>query len=816
MHKCKTSKAKIAVMAGLCGALVFGGAAHASASDIDGHWNERSLQEWIDYGVLLGYENGDYGPDRPATRAQITTFLDRIMGYQYSAKNTFTDLDQNWYTDVILRGVSAGIIYGDAQGTMRPNDLVTREEAAVILARVLDLDSAGAQPGGFADANAISPWAQNSVNAMVAAGYIHGYPDGSFGPKRPITRAELIGMLDNMFTDLYQKAGTYNKDVAGSAVVAKSGTTLKDEVIKGDLVISEGVASGHVVLDGVEVKGKLIIRGGGTNSVVIKGSSNVPTVVIDRQKDEVRLAVQDAASVDKVVVGGDTASAKVDGTVGSVTVESAGATTAITGTVDTVNIAKTAKGAKVNAHSGAVIDRAAIAGANATLSVGDGALVKEVSISAANTVVTGAGTVTSVTAEKGSNAAKVETMGTTVKNNGAGTVAIPGGSVAPGETATTSKIGGVSTERELLAKLNDQSVTNIQLRSDIAMSSQLVIDRPVTITGNGKSLTFAGKDSSELSARVMIASNNVTLDDVGVKTVENTAVHAAGYGIVISGADGVTLNRVAVSGAKTGIQVNSSKVKMTGAIDISGNGFAGIEVSTSKSGQLASTSPSLDVSSATLVNRDEDFTSHPTMMIEGYDCKDTVYDSNGAPAMHPAGLSNQVITGFDTKNGICKVVHSESANGSHQLWYLVNDKPDSIAIGQDSQDGTITNMYGGFLEGGSIMVSCALDNSIVSQGYANVDWIRVALTDGNNNPLGYIHVDKENVKAYCDKYDRSDDGQINGTMAFFFNDDTAYRQFDLYFMSPVDSSYPNLENAVVMVSVDGKVHQKSFSFFSHQ
>ena len=69
------------------------------------------------------------------------------------------------------------------------------------------------------------------------------------------------------------------------------------------------------------------------------------------------------------------------------------------------------------------------------------------------------------------------------------------------------------------------------------MSSQLVIDRPVTITGNGKSLTFAGKDSSELSARVMIASNNVTLDDVGVKTVKHSGT-CAGYGIVISGADG--------------------------------------------------------------------------------------------------------------------------------------------------------------------------------------------------------------------------------------------------------------------------------------
>ncbi len=275
-------------------------------------------------------------------------------------------------------------------------------------------------------------------------------------------------------------------------------------------------------------------------------------------------------------------------------------------------------------------------------------------------------------------------MGTTVKNDGAGTVAIPGGNRRTRRDRNHIQDRGRFYRARATRQAERPSVTNIQLRSDIAMSSQLVIDRPVTITGNGKSLTFAGKDSSELSARVMIASNNVTLDDVGVKTVENTAVHAAGYGIVISGADGVTLNRVAVSGAKTGIQVNSSKVKMTGAIDISGNGFAGIEVSTSKSGQLASTSPSLDVSSATLVNRDEDFTSHPTMMIEGYDCKDTVYDSNGAPAMHPAGLSNQVITGFDTKNGICKVVHSESANGSHQLWYLVNDKPDSIAIGQDS------------------------------------------------------------------------------------------------------------------------------------
>ena len=126
-----------------------------------------------------------------------------------------------------MRGVSAGIIYGDAQGTMRPNDLVTREEAAVILARVPGSGFRGRAARRLRPCQRDLAVGAKQRESMVARRYIHGYPDGSFGPKRPITRAELIGMLDNMFTDLYQKAGTYNKDVAGSAVVAKSGTTLK-------------------------------------------------------------------------------------------------------------------------------------------------------------------------------------------------------------------------------------------------------------------------------------------------------------------------------------------------------------------------------------------------------------------------------------------------------------------------------------------------------------------------------------------------------------------------------------------------------------
>ena len=152
-----------------------------AAKDLDGHWAQQAMNTWMDYGIIQGYEDGTVRPDRSITRGEFAVMLDRVMEYQVKADNTFSDLDNSWYTDAILGANAAGVIAGDAAGTVRPSDTITRQEAAVVFARVLKLDTQNAPDAGFGDQNQIADWAVNAVNAMADKGYLQGsneYLDG--------------------------------------------------------------------------------------------------------------------------------------------------------------------------------------------------------------------------------------------------------------------------------------------------------------------------------------------------------------------------------------------------------------------------------------------------------------------------------------------------------------------------------------------------------------------------------------------------------------------------------------------------------------
>ena len=637
----RRSRASLVVAAGLCGALAFGGATAAYASDIQGHWNEAGMQEWIDYGILKGYDNGDYGPDNPTTRAELVAFLDRVMDYQKTADNSFSDLDKNWYTEVVLKGVAAGVIAGDDAGTMRPNDPVTREEAATIFARVLALDVDNAKPSKFSDASKVHSWAKGSVDAMVEAGYINGYPDGTFGPTQAITRAEVIGMLNNMFADLYQKSGTYSDGSDSSAVISAGDVVLKDEVVDGDLVIAEGVANGHVVLDGVTVKGKLIVRGGGANSVVIKGKSSIGTILVDRQDSKVRVAVEGAAKVDDVVVADDTASVKVEGEVGTVTVEASKAKVEVAASVDKIVVP--ADGAQLTLTSKADVKSIAVAGDDVVVEAEKGAAVEKVVISGADATISGSGDVEAVEVAKGASGATVETEGTKVENNGTGAVTIPGGTIAEGGSATTPETttpgggggGGtvvpvpdtsVKNEEQLKQQLADETVSTIKLGANITVTDQVDVSRAVTIDGQGK-YTITSKNESANKAEaagILVTADGVTLKGLTVSgpnknKAEGQVTHwdEGQYGIKVYSANNVILQDVTVKDANAGIQVNSSKVTLKGKIDVSGNEFGGIEVCKSANEGLGDLALAI-AEGATLANDSEDSSSNPTVWIDGY------------------------------------------------------------------------------------------------------------------------------------------------------------------------------------------------------
>lgn len=453
-----------------------------TASDLDGHWAEEVMQEWIGYGIIAGYEDGTVRPDRSITRAEMTALLDRVMDYQTTAANHFTDLDDNWYTDVVLKANAAGMISGYPDGTVRPNATISRQEAVAMFARVLSLDTANAPEADFTDMDAVGDWAKDAVNAMAAKGYVNG-DNGQFRPQSGITRAEVITIFNNIFDDLYAESGTYFGDIDGSAVISADDVTLENTAIDGDLIVAEGVGDGHVVLDNVTIDGKLIIRGGGENSVIIRGNSSVGTVTVERIDGAVRVAVEDGASVDTLFVNDGSDTVTVEGTIGTLNVATGAAEVVLNGDTDTLNVSsenavvtiagtlgtvtvdEAASDATINIQSDATVSTLTTAATNttvnvlgsvetvqvadtasdATIAVSENASVSSVTTTAQNTTVSGAGTVTNVEVGETASGTTVTTPGTTVENNSSDDVTIGDGeTIGAGDTATTP--GGTTEE----------------------------------------------------------------------------------------------------------------------------------------------------------------------------------------------------------------------------------------------------------------------------------------------------------------------------------------------------------------------------------
>ncbi|SET70055.1 S-layer homology domain-containing protein [Natronincola peptidivorans] len=234
--------------------------------DIKGHWAANAINKWSDYGIINGY-NGSFRPNDSITRGEMAVILNNMMDYQVAAQNKFTDLKSGrFYTDAILKANAAGIIKGDGS-TVRPTDKITREEAAVMLAKAFALD---VSTGGisFNDSASIATWASGYIKTMEAKGYVKG-TNNNFMPKSNITRAETVTIIDNIVKAYYTKAGTDTDNVNGIAVIKVSDVILKDITISENLIIAEGVGEGEVTLDSVTVKGKTVVRGGGENSIHI-------------------------------------------------------------------------------------------------------------------------------------------------------------------------------------------------------------------------------------------------------------------------------------------------------------------------------------------------------------------------------------------------------------------------------------------------------------------------------------------------------------------------------------------------------------------
>lgn len=164
-------------------------------SDTQGHWAESLIGKWSDNGVINGYEDGTFRPDNNITRAELAKIIATAKNYTAEAEISFTDVaGDEWFVSDLKKCVAQSVIGGYEDGTFRPDEYITREEASTMFARAYNINATALL--SFTDSADISPWAQNAVTALVGANVISGYEDGSFMPKNPITRAEVVKILD--------------------------------------------------------------------------------------------------------------------------------------------------------------------------------------------------------------------------------------------------------------------------------------------------------------------------------------------------------------------------------------------------------------------------------------------------------------------------------------------------------------------------------------------------------------------------------------------------------------------------------------------
>src|SRR5665648_788507 len=188
------------------------------ASDISGHWAEATIQSWVDNGLIKGYPDGTFKPDNNITRAEFISLVNRAFGYTETAPISFTDVDQNaWYVSAIAVAVNAGYISGYPDGTMRPDNPISREEAATIIMKINKLEANPSAANTFTDAASLT-WSKGAVGAVFAADLMIGYPDGSFGPQKLIKRGEATVALDRAM-----------KYVAGSVTPLAPSVTRNDD-----------------------------------------------------------------------------------------------------------------------------------------------------------------------------------------------------------------------------------------------------------------------------------------------------------------------------------------------------------------------------------------------------------------------------------------------------------------------------------------------------------------------------------------------------------------------------------------------------------
>jgi len=169
--------------------------------DALGHWAENTIFEFYNKGYINGYSDNSFQPNGNITRAEFVKILNKYFNLTKAKGKVFNDTINHWAKNEIDIAVSNGICQGVSSTEFRPNDPITREQAAVMIANYLGINTKNKnydKMSKFQDKNEVSSWAKDAIEALLDRGYLNGTSTTTIGARDNTTRAQSVTLLSRV------------------------------------------------------------------------------------------------------------------------------------------------------------------------------------------------------------------------------------------------------------------------------------------------------------------------------------------------------------------------------------------------------------------------------------------------------------------------------------------------------------------------------------------------------------------------------------------------------------------------------------------
>lgn len=171
--------------------------AYRQKNDWQNHWASEQIRYAMNKGWVTTTDF--FRPEDNITRAEFVRIFNNVFGLTKESGVVFNDTKNHWAKYEIDKAVTNGVCKGVSTEEFKPNNFITREEAASMISNYNKIaDNNIDKLKLYADENQVSNWAKTSVEGVLEKGYMGGYSDKTFRPINKITRAEALVTLSRI------------------------------------------------------------------------------------------------------------------------------------------------------------------------------------------------------------------------------------------------------------------------------------------------------------------------------------------------------------------------------------------------------------------------------------------------------------------------------------------------------------------------------------------------------------------------------------------------------------------------------------------